>query len=269
MSRVSRREWYRRVNAEWPENVPPMTAAEGVRAARRLYRFVTGKTWTGPVKVVSGRRDNDVRRGVMYVSPSGVRDRQTGRHAWDRLVHDLSHRFAHFTDIDSSHGGEHARLERRMVKEVVERGWLDGALKSEAKPEPTYEETIADERLTTLARIDVLIEGWERRSKRALNALKKLHARRKRAVKKIDEPILPPKPRAPVLSMKKRTEALAAEHGIEARRDLGIESGSIWVGCDALQDDADPFGGDHYVDSWSEAFERVNVYVTKITGRNQ
>ncbi len=134
MSRVSRREWYRRVNECWPETVPPMTAEEATRAARRLYRFVTGKTWTGPVKVVSGRRDNDVRRGIMYVSPSGVRDQQTGRHAWDRLVHDFSHRLASSAGIDPSHGGEHARLERRMVKEVVDRGWLDGALKAAAKP---------------------------------------------------------------------------------------------------------------------------------------
>jgi len=185
VSRLPIREWYRRVNAEWPEQVPAMSASEGVRAARRLYRFVTGRTWSGPVKVVSGRRDNDVRRGVLYVSPSGVRDRQTGRHAWDRLVHDLSHRLAD----DGSHGGEHARLERRMVKEVVERDWLDGALKDDAKPELTHEEKITEQRETRLARIDVLIMGWERRAKRAATALSKLHRQRKAALRALAAPI--------------------------------------------------------------------------------
>lgn len=266
MSRVTRREWYRRVNECWPENVPPMTAEEGTRAARRLYRFVTGKTWTGPVKIVSGRRDSDIRRGVMFVSPTGVRDRQTGRHAWDRLVHDLSHRLAPSAGVDGSHGGDHARLERRMVKEVVDRGWLDGALKSSAKPELSREEIIADERATALARVDVLIEGWERRATRAANALTKLHRRRRAAVKKLDAPIPPVKERAPTISLRARTEALAKEHGITVERHDDLESRPLYVFCDSLEGDADPFEGDHYVDTWSEVADRVAAYVTALSG---
>lgn len=261
MSRVTRKEWYRRVNEAWPETIPPMTPAEAMRAGRRLYRFVTGKTWTGPVKLTTGRRRNDVRRGVMYVSASP----NYGQSAWENLVHDLSHDFAFFAGVASSHGGEHARLERRMIKEVVDRGWLDGALKDAAKPEMTREERIVEERLTTLARVDVLIEGWERRAKRAVNALKKLHARRRRALKALDAPTPEPKERG--LSLKQRTEAIAREHGIKVERDTGIESRSLWVSCDALEEEADPFHGDHYVDTWAEAAERVNVYVEKLTGR--
>lgn len=263
MSRVPKREWYRRVNAEWPAKLPDLTPDEAFRAARRLYRFVTGKTWAGPVKLTNGNRANDIRRGVMFVSVTPRYD----RHPWDNLVHEFSHRLAGHAGVDASHGSEHARLERRMVKEVVDRGWLDGALKTEASPKPTREERISDERATRLARIDVRIQGWERRAKRAATALRKLHASRKRAVKALDAPVPPePGPRAPVLSTKQRAEALAKEHGITAERDLGIESRAIFVSCSALEDDADPFSGDHYVLSWSEALARVEVYVEKLNG---
>ena len=39
MSRITRREWYARVNAAWPTPLPPLTGPEALRAFRRLYRY--------------------------------------------------------------------------------------------------------------------------------------------------------------------------------------------------------------------------------------
>ncbi len=81
-------------------------------------------------------------------------------------------------------------------------------------------------------------------------------------MKKIDAPIPPVKERAPRVSLKQRTEALAKEHGITIERDLD----HFYVDCTALQEEADPFQGDHYVDTWTEVAERVAGYITALSG---
>jgi len=169
MSRLSRRAWYERVNAASPAVVPRLTAAEAVRAAKKLYRFVRRHTWTGTVKVTSGNRYSRVRwgwfsprtgahEGVMIVNPE---------RGWQSLVHLLSHAL-----YRGSHGGEHARLERRMIREVLKRGWLNGTLKRPPKVTPPRD--LAAERA---ARAAAGLKRWL--AKQKLAATKVRHYRRK------------------------------------------------------------------------------------------
>lgn len=166
MSRVTRKEWYNRVNALWPADIRerPLTALEAIRAACKLYRFVTGRTISAKhVRLTSGNRSTDIRSGVLFVNPQGAK-RDTHR-GWEALVHDLSHRL-----INTAHGGEHARLEIRMIKEVVKRGWLDGTLRDA----PKAAAPAVDPRNVKRARTVAAIARWETKARRAENALRKL-----------------------------------------------------------------------------------------------
>jgi hypothetical protein len=164
MSKVTRREWYERVNAAWPATLPALTADEAIRAARRLYRFVRRRTFDGQVKTTSGNRYSYIRNGVLYVNP----DR-----GWHDLVHDLSHYFHARLSDAKPHASDHARLELRMAKEVVRRGWLDGTLKTPARA-PRAKPSADDVRRQKYARILARAKAWESKRKRAETALKKL-----------------------------------------------------------------------------------------------
>lgn len=170
---VAIKEWYRRVNEAWPKPLPKMAFAEGARAVRKLYRFVTGQTFTGEIIETSGNRFNYARRGVFYLNTQGY----SGHGAWHDLIHDVSHTLVNRVWLDKikPHSREHARLELRLVKEAVKRGWLTGALKDQ--PKPVKQER--DARVATLIRTEALIAKWETKLKRAQTALKKL-SRRKR-----------------------------------------------------------------------------------------
>lgn len=171
MSRVTRKEWYTRVNGAWPEQLPELTPIEAIRAARRLYRFVKGRTFPAHnVRLTSGRRYTWIRRSVMFVNPNGHEN--GSRRGWESLVHDLSHCLAQHLN----HGGEHARLELRMIKEVIRRGWLDGRLRDK----PKVDKPKADPRAVKYARVLASIERWEKKLTRANNALKKLNRQAKR-----------------------------------------------------------------------------------------
>jgi hypothetical protein len=150
----------------WPEHVPALTAPEAERAARRLWRFALRTTFEGEVVITSGNR-RGARCGwkggkrVMYLNPG---------QGWRDLVHDLSHWFDYIANGKSEHSRHHARLEARMVREVISRGWLDGKLRDEPKPAPATD----DKRRVKLERIEAARVRWERKLKRAENALKKL-----------------------------------------------------------------------------------------------
>lgn len=165
MARVTRREWYRRVNAAWPAVVPELTAEEAVRAFRRLYRFAFKQTFTGRLRVTSGNR----RTGRGYRRVEGVLYRfwyVNPAHGWKDLVHILSHYAER-----GAHGGKHARMELRMIKQVVRRGWLDGVLKAVPKPVPPP----IDVRAARQARLQQRLVRWEVKQRRAVTAIRKLH----------------------------------------------------------------------------------------------
>lgn len=160
MSRVTRREWYERVNAAWPAQMPELTAEEAIRAGRKLYRFALKRTFKGPVRVTSGNRYTWVRRGQMIVNPD---------QGWKGLVHLLSHYCE-----NGPHGGAHARMELRMIREVLRRGWLNGALKRPNKPP-----IVRDLRVERYARVLNRITTWEGKRLRAERALKRLVQQRR------------------------------------------------------------------------------------------
>lgn len=164
---------YQTVNGQWPATMPALTEQEAISAARRLYRFGMKKKWPYPIAMdrkmrgrsVSFRVDNS--RPVMTINT---------RKGWHGLVHSMSHRCHERlngrTKNYSAHDFRHAWIEREMIKHVVGSGWLDGRLRREPKPKPQRDP--AQERR---ARTQAAIERWERKAKRAENALRKLRRR--------------------------------------------------------------------------------------------
>lgn len=162
--RVTRKEWYSRVNAAWPAELPPLTPDEAIAAARKLYRFAKGRSYTGTVYATTGRRYSGFTSKGLAVNAGGPGFAHYG--GWESMAHSLSHHFA----AHLPHGGAHARLEIRMIKEVIKRGWLSGSLKKSerpAKPKP-------DAKALKYARTVAGITRWEAKQRRAQNALKKL-----------------------------------------------------------------------------------------------
>jgi hypothetical protein len=163
---------YVRVNAEWPTELPALTAQEAISAAKRLFRFGMKKAWKRSIKLTSGNRYTWIRSGVLYVNP----DR-----GWHALVHDMSHLVHYRLHPNlSGHDWRHAHLERAMVSLVVSKGWLEGTLRREPKPQPRLQDI-------RYARIVTRIKTWETKRKRAETALKKLRKRQAYYDKKMPE----------------------------------------------------------------------------------
>jgi len=163
-------ERYATVNGQWPEgtnegrDLKP-TPQEALSAARRLYRFAMGRPFKGKMRLTSGRRYTSIRGGVFTVNP----DR--GGNGWHSIVHLVSHHCAaRLYPKAKPHSGQHAFLEREMIRHVVESGWLDGKLRRPEKlaaPKPPVQ-AIRQQRV--LARI----KTWEAKRARAERALRKL-----------------------------------------------------------------------------------------------
>lgn len=170
---------YQSVNGAWPQgtndgrDLKP-TPQEAMSAARRLYRYVMKKPFRGKIVVTSGRRYTWIRNHVMYVNPDQKRWSSASGGGWHELVHDLSHLFAQrLFPSAKGHGHQHESIERDMVHYVVESGWLDGKLKRPDKPP-------VDRQAKKLDSIAARIVAWERKERRAITALKKLRAQKKR-----------------------------------------------------------------------------------------
>jgi len=151
----------------WPNPLPPLTAHEAERAARRLWRYAMGETYTGKVHIGTGNRYNWYRNGVLTVNPS---------RGWKNLIHELSHYFWYAANPgERPHSKHHARWEIKLTKEALKRGWLAGKLKApEKKPAP-----VADPRQRKLALVEAGIKRWETKAKRAKTALAKLEKKRR------------------------------------------------------------------------------------------
>jgi hypothetical protein len=114
----------------WPDPLPPLTAHEAERAARRLWRYAMGETYTGKVHIGSGNRYNWYRNGVLTVNPS---------RGWKNLIHELSHYFWYDANPgERPHSKHHARFEIKLTKEALRRGWLDGKLKAPGRSLPRW-----------------------------------------------------------------------------------------------------------------------------------
>lgn len=170
---VTIREWYERVNAEWPAVVPALDAKAAVNATRRLYRFATGRKLGWRVEVTSGNRHTWGRGGVLKVNPSK---------GWREFVHDFSHwldRVAFWIDGKGDgrrpHARQHAQLERRLVREVVRRGWL--APKPAAAAPAVAPVPKPDANASKLAHASKMLAKAERRLKLATTLAKKWRRR--------------------------------------------------------------------------------------------
>lgn len=156
----------------WPTEMPALTDAEAIRAARRLWRFSVGSTFDGVVKVTSGNRYNRIgwegNLRCIYVNPA---------RGWKNFVHELSHSFDYVVNGESTHGKHHARFEAKLVREVIKRGYLDGKLATPEKPEPVEIPVEDRKRAEQRKKLDALTARaarWESKRKRAENALKKI-----------------------------------------------------------------------------------------------
>lgn len=164
---------YKGVALALPEVMPPITRYEAERASRLLVKRF-GKRRDGSPAMLYDVRPPKVRR--CWISHVPTRDHFKG---WGRLIHDVSHDiFERRHPNARPHDGGHATLERELAQAVVEFGWLEGTLKETKSPPLTVEQ----KRQTRMLRILAGIERWERKLKRAENALRKLR-RRKAALK--------------------------------------------------------------------------------------
>jgi hypothetical protein len=176
-------DWYQKVNAAWPKATPPLTANEAIRAGRKLYRYCLRRTFRGPVRVTSGNRYAWILSGEMIVNPE---------HGWHGLVHLLSHCFHRRLHPDEKpHSRSHARLELRMINEVISRGWLAGKLAqgdearaAASKAKRAYQDSTEGK----IARLRASEKRWRTRLKRATTALKKITRRLRRLESDAEKP---------------------------------------------------------------------------------
>jgi len=189
---------YSSVNGAWPDGeLPELTAQEAVSAAKRLYRLVMKHSFRGPVVVTSGNRYTWKYRGELRVNPN----RRNALHpGWHDMVHTLSHychRRLHPSHKPHDGRGTHAFIEKTMIEHVVNSGWLEGKLKRPERTTPKVD-------MPDKNRKQVLagIKRWEAKIRRAQNALRKLHKKRKyyerlEANQAIAKTTMPPSPVAP------------------------------------------------------------------------
>ena len=159
-----------------------MSDKDAANAVSRLYRFGLGKTFTGQVYISTGNRrpvrfawERHPTNATVSIRSAWVNPSK----GWKHFVHDLSHWLDQIANGRSKHSKHHARFEAKLVREVVKRGWLDP--KPEPKIEPKIEPAVvvpinntAAKRELALGRIEARIVNWERKAKRAKNALAKL-----------------------------------------------------------------------------------------------
>ena len=135
---VTIREWYERANAVWPSDLPELTMPEALRAARKLWRYAAGSRhwqWDAIRPVYRKTQYTWIRRGILFVNHNKIewipgQGRAIG--GWRTFVHDLGHCIDYHTGerrkAGRPHSKQHARLEIRLAKQVIQRGWLEGKL---------------------------------------------------------------------------------------------------------------------------------------------
>jgi len=122
-TRRDRAIWDALVNSKF-DGHPVLSPAESIAAARKLYRHAMGRAWPLSVKLVSGNRYTWVNEGVLCVNPDKREQNARGLRA---IIHDISHythRMLH--PNDAPHSIRQARLEAKLAKFAVDRGWHEG-----------------------------------------------------------------------------------------------------------------------------------------------
>lgn len=162
------REDYQRLRAVWPTPTPPMQPKAGAAAARALYRTVFGTRLPGKVIVRTGRINPRLTpAGDIVINPE---------RGWQTNVHFLSHYFHSRLSRTRPHSPEHALLELRMARQVVNSRWLSAPDTAAAPRHRKPQIPLVQKRQQ---QIEASITRWERKLKRAQTALKKLQAKRR------------------------------------------------------------------------------------------
>lgn len=155
---------YDDVNAAWPADLPTITVADAGRVAQRLWRSFASK---------EGARAEGLRRYKRKPRRcwgSTDRTRNSLSAGWRRTVHDVSHiMLEQANPLVKAHGTVHAELELRLIRHVLDKGWL---APKPVKPKP-------DPRAVRHARVLAAIERWEAKARRADRALRKLARQRR------------------------------------------------------------------------------------------
>lgn len=160
---------------------------EEPRPARRSDLARIYQKWT---------RGNDGRRcWSSMTASSGV------YYGWGRLIHDVSHmihKYRHPTHRPHEHG--HAQIEAEVLAYVERVGWLtpviaatfSQSVNDPIKPvvvadptDPAPEDEAQDKRGAKLDALLARMERWERKERRAANALRKLRAEVRRAIREL------------------------------------------------------------------------------------
>jgi hypothetical protein len=154
-----------------PNPLPKLTAPAATNAARRLWRYAVGETFTGKVKLTTGNRNTWCRNGVLYVNPTP---------GWEKLVNDLAWLFARRanpTEVISR--AFVAKVEAKLWREIDKRGWLVQVERELPPDVAVIMEHIKRENLrrkqleagvkrwtTKLARAQTMLTKYERKLKR-------------------------------------------------------------------------------------------------------
>lgn len=179
MSTTIQKMRYHEVNdVIFAQATPPLTRIEATRAVRRLAKHFLGNE-RDRARVIRRCAPNRT-----WLSRSPSYDVNKG---WRRLAHDVSHEiFDILYPSKRAHDPLHEHYENQIATYIVEKKWLDGALKPKQrapKPPPTeYEKRAAE-----LDKVSDAIKRWESKAKRAANALKKLRRKQVRLSKKLTE----------------------------------------------------------------------------------
>ena len=156
----------RLVNNKWPSNAPVPTDQEALTGAKRLYKKAMGRPWRGKILIVRGNRHTWIKYSTFSVNPN----RSNGYGGWKGIVHGISH-YCHrrLHPGDRPHSNKQAMLERDLTDYVLEKGFLEGKLKSKALPKEK-----ADPVPVRYNRMVSRRAAWEKKLARAENALQKV-----------------------------------------------------------------------------------------------
>lgn len=168
---------YEKVNAVAPTvEALPLTLPEAQRAVRKMYRHLRGRKFPYRIEETSGNRFTWLQGGEFRVNC------QKG---WTDLIHLFSHWYHRNQVGGRPHSKTHARIERKLRKWAIERGWMNGSLKAKEKAEVPQTKSAAraeliERRRDQVARLERKIKTLSTRlrtARRSLSALERYESK--------------------------------------------------------------------------------------------
>lgn len=157
-NRIVETIWAEQSTREQRRNVHPNLAKNFVRA---FYRQIMKKPFPYELRIGTGNRRTWCRWGVFTVNPE---------QGWHDINHDMGHWLERQLTGDA-HSDQQLRFERDGAALICRR-----FLRDEPYVEPKKERDMISIRA---ARVDAGIERWEKKLKRAQNALRKLNKQKR------------------------------------------------------------------------------------------